>query len=146
MYGTAGVPPKQFPTLLEHSYSGMSGSHSTGSTESCSSKSEGPRYTTLSTMGRDCEVLLNKEPTLAVSKESCTVGKTISLLSSSYEHVGTAVTMTGNQVHGHYIPDGFVKIAINEIKPGLKPLVTDIDGELTTGCITAWPIKFIKQI
>ena len=104
MCGITGVPPKQLRTVLEHSYSVTS-----TKSGSASSQSDGPGYTTSSTKGGDCNVLLDQEsPSTSVS--DCTIQASVALLSTSYEQVGTAIIMTGNQLHGHDIPDGFVRI------------------------------------
>ena len=80
------------------------------------------------------------------SPKTCTIGQSIQLLSSSYIPIGTAVTMTGDKVHGHDIPDGYVRIAIVNIDAGVKPLVRGDDEDLTKGSITAWPLNFMRKI
>lgn len=76
----------------------------------------------------------------------CTIGQSIRILSSSYLPIGTAVTMTRDKVHGHDVPDGYVKIAVVSIDSGVKPLVRGDEEDLMKGSITAWPLKFMRKI
>ena len=56
--------------------------------------------------------------------------------------------MLGTRLHGHEIPTGYVKVAIGRIETDIQPwpnLQTN-EASLTSGSITAWPVKFIKNI
>ena len=72
----------------------------------------------------------------------------MALLSTNYDVVGTAIT-SGDQLHGHSIPEGFTKVSIQRIEQGRKPWpsVKGLeDEELVDGSITAWPMKFMKSV
>lgn len=131
---------KQLP-IIEHSYSKESHGLATGSAHGTSK----PGHTTLSVKGsHDSEIVLNTE--VDPNESTCSIGASVMLLTLSYEEIGSAVTMSGEHIHGQDIPDGYIKVAINWINAGIHPLVGGIDEELTAGCITAWPKKFTRRI
>ena len=92
------------------------------------------------------DIVLDKPSDSQMS--NCTLGASVQLLSDSNTPVGTAVTISGEKVHGHKIPDGFIRVAVDKLNPGVTPLVkgSGSDEDLTSGCITAWPLKFTRQI
>ena len=84
----------------------------------------------------------------AAATEDVECGGTVNMLSSEYKQIGTGLIISGNILHGMELPPGFVKLAIQTIHdntqswPGLK----DDGCMLTPGSITAWPVRFIRNI
>ena len=71
----------------------------------------------------------------------------VNLLTSSYKVVGTAMTMSGTSLHGHDLRAGYVKVAIQAIEAVHSWPNLETDGSaLTAGSITAWPVKFMRNI
>ena len=73
------------------------------------------------------------------------IGHSVHLLSTNYDIVGTAVTMSGNH-HGHSTSERFTKVSVQWIEQ-TWPLVKGLnDEELANGAITAWPMKFMRKV
>jgi len=68
-------------------------------------------------------------------------GQTVHMLRNT-SIVGKAKTMEGNRLHGHIIPDSFIRVFIDTIEENIPPLFrTTFDGPcLEAGGITAWPV------
>ena len=133
-----GVPPKPLQSSIEHNYTKPS-------IDSVPPQSQRAGYTTLTTKGGgDDQVKLNQK-----TDHELRIGYSVHLLSTNYDVVGTAITMSGDQLHGHSIPEGFTKVSIQRIEQGRKPWpsVKGLeDEELVNGSITAWPMKFMKRV
>ena len=67
-------------------------------------------------------------------------GQSIKLLQNSHV-IGTGKVVDGNVLHGHAIPESFVKVAIMQIEANIAPLFkTTFDQPyLSAGEFTAWP-------
>ena len=76
------------------------------------------------------------------------IGGTVRLLSSSYERIGTALTMSGTVLHGRDLPAGYVKVAINAVDENVVswPTLKSDECLLTSRSITAWPIRFTRKL
>ena len=126
---SVGVPPKPVQSTIEHDYTKPS---------SCPpSTLHHAGYTTLTTKGSDDGQVLLEQSSAC---EHIKIGHSIHLLSTSYQVVGTAVTMTGDSLHGHNIPSEYTKIAIKKIDPNVNPWpsVKGLDNEpLTNGSVRA---------
>ena len=126
--------------MVDHSYSKA---HSGASVDTPKSSTATGR-TTLAVQSNCTNVGPLEEETPTVPT---TMGHSVSLMSSQYKIIVAGITMSGDNLHGHKIPSGFTKLAISKIDPdvelwaGLKG-----DDELTSGCITAWPLKFMKRL
>ena len=135
----AGVPPKPIQSSSEHNYTKQLN-------DSVPPRQRaGHGYTTLTTKGGDEHVKLDQDQK---TDHELKIGHSVHLLSTNYDIVGTAVTMSGN-LHGHSIPDGYSKVAIQKIDPNVKPwssLKDFNDEDLVAGSITAWPIKFMRKV
>jgi hypothetical protein len=109
------------------------------------SQRAGHGYTTLTTKGGgDEHVNLDQK-----SDDELKIGHSVHLLSTNYDVVGTAITMSGNHLHGHSVPEGFTKVSVQRIEQGWKPWpsVKGLeDKELVNGSITAWPMKFMRKV
>ena len=68
-------------------------------------------------------------------------GQNVNIISTNSRVVGTGKVMEGNMLHGHEIPDSFVKISIQKIDSNIPPLLKSTFDEpyLTAGVFTAWP-------
>ena len=136
--------PKPIQSAVEHDYTKPYAS-SVSVRPSTSHRAQ-PGYTTLATKGSDDhQITLEQSSTCT----STAIGHSVHLLSSGYQQLGTAITMTGDSLHGHSIPDGYSKVAIQKIDPNVKPwssLKDFNDEDLVAGSITAWPIKFMRKV
>ena len=67
-------------------------------------------------------------------------GQSVKLLQNSHM-IGVGKVVDGNVLHGHAIPDSFVKVAITQIESSISPLYkTTFDQPyLSVGEFTAWP-------
>ncbi len=56
--------------------------------------------------------------------------------------------MAGTQLHGYEVPDDFLKISIENIKPKIKPWegIHIDEMYLVVGSITAWPMELLCDI
>ena len=128
------VPPIPPPSLIEHTYA----KHMPATVSvPPSSSSHTPGYPTLSTKGcSDYKVVLGslEESTVSTSTE---IGHSIQLLSVTYKAVGTAVIMSGSALHGHDIPSGYCKVAVDKIDANVKswPVIKGDDENLSNGSI-----------
>ena len=86
--------------------------------------------------------------TESTEKSIVEIGGTVRLLSSSYERIGMALTMSGTVLHGQNLPAGYVKIAINAVDEYVVswPTLKSDECLLTSGSITAWPIRFTCKL
>ena len=137
----AGVPPKPIQSSSEHNYTKQLN-------DSVPPRQRaGHGYTTLTTKGGgDEHVKLDQDQK---TDHELKIGHSVHLLSTNYDIVGTAVTMSGNLLHGHSIPEGFTKVSVQRIEQGRKPWpsVKGLDDEeLANGSITAWPMKFMRKV
>ena len=57
----------------------------------------------------------------------------MNLLSTEYKIIGTAITITEQLLHGHNIPDGYIKAAIQKITAGVPPW-PDVEGGPVLPC------------
>lgn len=113
-----------------------------------SSSSHTPGYTTLSVKGSSDHSIVLGSLEQSTTGTSIEIGHSIQLLSSTYKAVGTAVIMSGSQLHGHEVPSGYSKVAVDKIDANVKPwpAVKGDDENLSSGSITAWPIKFTRKL
>jgi len=107
-------------------------------------------YTTLS-VGATLPVGAGEEvasPAITPKESITNLSRSVNLLSAAYKTVGTAVTMSGTSLHGHELPAGYIKVAIQRIEPNIHswPHLQTDEASLTSGSITAWPVKFMKNI
>ena len=61
--------------------------------------------------------------------------------------VGMGVVVEGHTLHGHAIPQGYVKVVIDYIQPSTAPVFAnsfDDEETLTAGQFTAWPASDLK--
>ena len=77
---------------------------------------------------------------------STKIGHSIQLLSGTYKAIGTAVIISGSALHGHEIPSGYSKVAVDGIDANVKPWPAGDDENLYSGSITAWPVKFTRKL
>ncbi len=72
---------------------------------------------------------------------------TVNLLAEDGKVVGTATTLTGDQLHGKTIPSGWLRVVIKHIYDGVRPrFETAFDEQfLCVGNITAWPTNQVKS-
>ena len=132
-----GVPPKPLHCEYDHSYSK---SQLSGPPAGAVHSGPSVGHTTLLTVSDQDSVVLSTDKPIA----STTIGRSVRLLCCRYKPVGTAITMSGDVLHGHAVPDGFTKVSVVEIKPSIKPMVQfGGDEDLSKGCITAWPLTFM---
>ena len=145
----AGVPPT--PTA-EHDYAKGS------SNRLLAPMKPTPGYSTLAITGRNdhCVRLDPVEESSSATTSTSTstttssttdvgFGQSVSLLSSAYKLVGTGLIMDGTTLHGHAVPKGFTKVAIQKITTGVNALKDDSE-DLSGGSITAWPLKFVRNV
>ena len=103
-------------------------------------------YTIFSTKGSDDQQVVLQHSSASTATE---IGHSVQLLSTAYQALGIAITMTGDNLHGHEIPSGMCKVAVQKIDPSVKPwpsLKGFSDEDLVVGSITAWPIKFMRKV
>ena len=142
----AGVPPKPIQSCVEHDYTVKT---SAGQNSLISARAG---FTTLTTKGcGDDQVALQLDlgEGQSTPDQEVKAGHSVHLLSSSYQRVGTAVTMSGRQLHGHPIPEGFCKVVIGALEQIRKPWPSvkgGHDEDLVNGSITAWPLKFMRKV
>ena len=63
--------------------------------------------------------------------------------------VGVGTVAEGSNLHGHVIPQGYVKVIIDYVQPNTAPAFACSfdDGEmLTTGQFTAWPSSCLNKM
>ena len=63
--------------------------------------------------------------------------------------VGIGVVAEGHTLHGHAIPQGYVKVIIDYIQPNTAPLFAssfDDEESLTVGQFTAWPASDLNHV
>ena len=63
--------------------------------------------------------------------------------------VGVSTVTEGSSLHGHAIPQGYVKVIIDYVQPNTAPVFACSfdDGEmLTTGQFTAWPASCLNRM
>ena len=131
-----GVPPDVATITDDHQYCKPS--------RSIEMHPPKPGHTSLSVCGsRSREVCLAE-----AAAEEVKCGGMVNLLSSNYKVIGTAITISGNILHGQELPNRFVKVAVQTITDGIKAwLGLNDDGcVLTPGSITAWPIGLTRKI
>ena len=120
-----------------------------------------PGYSTLAITGRNdhcvrldpveessSAITSTTTSTTTSSTTSVGFGQSVSLLSSAYKLVGTGLIMDGTTLHGHAVPKGFTKVAIQKITTGVKPwpALKGDSEDLSGGSITAWPLKFVRNV
>ena len=131
--------------MTEHTYA----KHTSPTVPAPSSNSgHAPGFTTLSTKGSGDDSLVLQSLEESTASTSTEIGHSIQLLSSTYKAIGTAVTMSGSVLHGHDIPSEYSKVVVDKIDANVKPwpLIKGDDENLSSGSITAWPIKFTRKL
>ena len=88
----------------------------------------------------------NKQPK---PTPTLSVGSKVNILKNQ-KPVGTGLVAEGNILHGHDVPDGYVKLIIQEIELNVKPVVKsafdDDEETLSAGQFVMWPLKNVKVI
>ena len=153
----AGVPPTPTTVSAEHDYAKGT------SNRPLAPMKPTPGYSTLAIMGgkdncvrlepveESSSATTSTTASTSTSSTTCTgvgFGQSVSLLSSTYKVVGTGLIMDGTTLHGHAVPKGFTKVAIQKITTGVKPwpALKDDSEDLSDGSITAWPLKFVRNV
>lgn len=75
------------------------------------------------------------------SKVSLNVSDKVVMMQNG-KSVGTGVVADGKILHGHTIPDGYVKVVIDYVKPNIMPTFSsafDDSESLTAGQFVQWP-------
>ncbi len=138
------MPPEGLPNLTDHSYTKPS-TAAERSTTTQQRKQSQIGYSTLSVSdGKELDLyhqMVNPETHLEVSQ-------TVNVLNKLKETVDRARTMAETQLHGYEVPDDFLKISIEKIKPKIKPWEGIHNNEmyLVVGSITAWPMELLCDI
>ena len=136
---------KASPSTVKHAHAKCAPSHDQPTPGSDSGHMS--EYTTLATKGNDDhDVMLG--PLGEQHTTSTEIGHSVHLVSTTYQVLGTAATMSGDCLHGHEIPIGYSKVLIQKIDSSVKswPSVKEDDEDLTSGSITAWPTKFVRKV
>ena len=80
------------------------------------------------------------------SKQTLSVEAKVSIMQNQ-EPIGTGIVAEGRVLHGRDIPDGYIKLIVEQVVPNIKPMFTSaFDDEEETLSAAVWPENAVKLL